>query len=282
VLQVTAAGVATAGSGMGDATLQADVPSGRGSIRISREVVVVPDGTYRLVGTVKDAQFPTVSIEGARVEATPGSVATTTDSSGNYKLFGVPANADIHVSGEGYQVLVETVHLTGNATRSFELTPTAERPNFSGTYTLTIDAGPGCSGQGSLPDNLQHRSYQATLSQVGPTLRVTLTEPRFRLNNAGLGNFFTGKVGISGATFTIESFSQYYYFYYTTYAGITERLTDNSILAIGGSVVTTGTVATGVSGRMSGSLLHYDTRFPFGGYAGGCFSSSHQFALTPR
>jgi hypothetical protein len=282
LLQVTAAGVATAGSGMGDATLQADVPSGRGSIRISREVVVVPDGTYRLVGTVKDAQFPTVSIAGARVEATPGSVATTTDSSGNFKLYGVPANTDIHVTGEGYQVLVQSVHLTGNTTRSFELTPSAERPNFTGQYTLTIDAGPGCSGQGALPDNLQHRSYQATLTQTGPTVLVTLTEPRFSLNKNGLGNHFTGTVGISSTTFAIEFFSQYYYYYYRTYSGITERLTDNTILTIGGSAVTKGTPATGLSGLMPGDLAHYDTRFPFGGYVGSCFSKSNQFSLAPR
>lgn len=282
LLQVTAAGVATAGSGMGDATLQADVPSGRGSVRISREVVVVPDGTYRLVGTVKDAQFPTVSIAGARVEATPGSVATTTDSSGNYKLYGVPANTDIHVTGEGYQVLVQSVHLTGNTTRSFELTPSAERPNFTGQYTLTIDAGPGCSGQGSLPDSLQHRSYQATVTQTGATLLVSLTEPRFSLSKNGLGNHFSGTVGINGATFVIDSFYQYYYFYYSTYSSITERLTDNTILMMGGSAVTKGTPATGLSGPMVGSLVHYDTRFPAGGYLGSCFSNSNQFSLAPR
>jgi hypothetical protein len=51
---------------------------------------------------------------------------------------------------------------------------------------------------------------------------------------------------------------------------------------MGGSAVTKGTPATGLSGPMVGSLVHYDTRFPAGGYLGSCFSNSNQFSLAPR
>jgi hypothetical protein len=280
LIKVTSAGLVTAGSGIGDVTLSADVAF-RGTTRVTRELVILPDGTYRLVGKVTDGEFPSMPVASAHLTATPGSATTTTDSQGNYRLYGVPPDGSLQISHDGYQPLVQSLHLTAHASQSFQLTPTAPRINLAGLYTLTIDAAPGCAGPGSLPADLQHRSYQATVTQNGLAIQVALTESRFRINPSGLGNHFAGLAGVGGATFTLDNYSDYYYFYYRQYPSIAERLPDGTILVVVGPVVTTGT-PTGLTGTFDGFIAHYDSRFPTTGYIAGCFSSSHQFALTPR
>jgi hypothetical protein len=281
LLQVTSAGVAVAGSGMGDVTLQADVPVERATARLSREVVVLPDGTYRLVGTVLANEVLTVS--GARLEVTPGSAFATTDFAGYYKLYGVPADASIRIVRDGYQPFEQSVHLTGHATKSFILTSTNPSAHLvlGGPSTVAIDAAPGCS---ALPDDLQHRSYQATVTRIEQTnsVDVNLTEPRFSPRN-GLGNHFPGTVEVGGAGFNISGFfSRSYYrgllYYY--YPDVVERLSDGTILLVAGSVRTTGTAA-GLFGQLDGELSHYSA-FPNGALLGTCVSKLHRFALTPR
>jgi hypothetical protein len=282
LLQVTSAGVAVAGSGMGDVTLQADVPVERGTARVSREVVILPDGTYRLVGSVLANEVLTVA--GARLDVTPGSAFATTDFAGNYKLYGVPADASIRIVRDGYQPFEQSVHLTEHATKSFVLTPTNPSVHLviASASIVAIDTAPGCS---ALPEDLQHRNYQATVSRFELTdafVQVTLTEPRFSIKN-GLGNHFYGRVETGGADFDISGFfSRSYYrgllYYY--YPDVVERLSDGTILLVAGSVTTTGTAA-GLSGRLDGELSHYSS-FPNGVLLGTCVSKSHQFALTPR
>jgi hypothetical protein len=265
--------------GLGEVTLSAAVSG----VRASREVVIVPDGTYRLVGRVTDGEFPSAGVAGAQVQALSGSasITTTTDTSGNYRLYGMRVDSEVHVTRDGYQPLVQTIHLTGHATQNFQLTPIGgPRLNLAGSYTLTIDAAPGCSGPDALPDDLQHRSYQATVTQNAVNLRVDLTEPRFRLNN-GLGNYFTGSAEVGGATFTLADYIDYYYFNFRQYPSIAEQLSDGTVLVVAGSVATKGTAA-GLSGQLSGSLTHYRTLLPFGFYLGQCYSTAHQFRLTPR
>lgn len=276
VLQVTSAGVATAGSGLGEATLQADAGS---TVRVSREVLVLSDGTYRLVGTVKDAEFPAVLIGGAHFDVTPGSASATSDSQGNYRLYGVPADASVHIVSDGYQPLEQSVHLTGNATQGFQLTPSGPRLNLKGSYTLSIDAAPGCSGPLSLPDDLQHRSYQAFVTQNDQTVQVSLTEfGRFKFDFDGRGAGFTGVAGVGRATFTLDPFDPSYSFYSGGYPSIVELLSNGTLLMVDGQAGVTGTAA-GLSGVLTGGIVN---RARGGAFIGGCVSSAHQFRLTPR
>lgn len=286
LLQVTSAGVARAGSLTGEVVLSVDgtVP-GQGHVTASREVMILPDGTYRLIGKVTDVELATAGIAGAHVQAFPGTASAITDSAGNFKLYGLPADSEVHVTSDGYQPTVQSVHLTGHASKDFQLTPAGPRLHLAGLYTLSIDAAPGCSGYFSLPVGLQHRSYQATVTQTGLTLQVTLTEPRFILDGSGLGNHIAGTAGIVGATFTFASYDIDYYYglYLQQYPSIAERLSDGTALLISGSVSAKGTAA-GLSGELNGALAHVTSGFPTSGYFmdSFCSSSSHQFTLTPR
>ena len=284
LLQVKSAGLVTAGQLRGDAAIAVTTGGGAARIVATRELVVVPDGTYRMVGIVSDAGDSASRVANARVTVSPGSLATTTDFEGRYRLYGVPANATIQVTKDGYLPFSESVQLSAHSTRDFSLDFTGPRLSLNGPYTLVIDFTGRCSS-GPLSPALQRRSYDAVLNQSGSTVEVTLTEPRFRLNTIGGGNKFSGRVEATGATFLLPYYDPYYYLYYAPsyYPGIAERLNDGSFLIIQGSTVTTGSAA-GLSGEMAGSLANWDSRFPRGnsGPLTSCASSNARFTLTPR
>ena len=91
LLRVDTSGLVTAGQQTGEATLSADLtPSGLGgATRSSKEILVLPDGTYRVVGVVTDDGTPPTPVAGARIEVTgPTPVVAITDWDGRYRLYG--------------------------------------------------------------------------------------------------------------------------------------------------------------------------------------------------
>lgn len=270
-------GLATA-AGAGEAALTAEVATG-GIRRGTKEVVVVPEGTYRLVGVVSDAEYPELRIAAARVEVTPGSLVTTTGSDGTYRLYGVPPDAELSVSADGYLPVVRNLHLDRHGVEDVGLALPAPRLAISGPYTLAIDVDGPCS---QLSQEERHRTYDALVTQDAFRLDVVLTEPRFRLDGSGKGNRFSGTVNSTGATFQLDSFSYYYYYYIFGYPHVAEVLSDNTILVIAGSATTTSS-AGGLSGTLNGSVSRWaieSGRSPR--WLGECFSRPIRFTLTPR
>jgi Carboxypeptidase regulatory-like domain len=281
VLVVNTSGLVTAGqAGRGEAVITADIAP-QGTIRGTREVVVQPEGTYRIVGQVREADAPTVPIVGARVEVVSGSNVTFTDSGGNYRLYGVPPQANIRISAAGYEVMDQSVELTANTTRNFGLNVNGTRLVLNGPYTISVDTVTPCTAMSA---SLQHRSYEAMLTTTGTTVDVQLTEPRFRINSTARGNRFSGRVLGGGATFTLEYYYSYYYSYYGPpgYPNLVERLGDNTFLVVEGNATTTGTAAA-LTGVLNGDITNWDSRFPTNPrYLGGCFGTNLQFSVTPR
>ena len=278
-LRVSPTGVATASSSMGEAVLTADY----GSRRASKEVVILPEGTFRIAGRIVDDEFPDAGVAAAKVEALPQGPSTFTDGNGMYKLYGVSAGADLRITAPGYEQISQLVQMPQHATQNFRLVPSGPRLTLAGPYLLEIDVTKGCS---QIPVELQHRRYDAFITQNGTKLDVRLTEPRFRI--AGIrGDRFTGKVGQTGATFELPGEFYYYYgFYPAGHPAVVERLPDNSHLVVSGEVTATGSAA-GLSGFLNGSIggvLLFDSRFPtFTRYLGGCdFKSAIRFSLSPR
>lgn len=285
VLRVDASGLATAGQQAGEDTVSVDV-SGSGSQRnASRDILVLPEDTYRLAGTVTETAPPMVPVADARVEVVGRDAVAITERDGRYRLFGVPRGAEIRVTRDGYHPLVQRVQIAGHATQDFRLALSGSRLDLAGPYTLTIDAA--CSTSTPVPPDLRHRSYAAFLTQTGSTVEVVLTESaRFRVNGAGHGDRFSGHADATGATFHLgDNFWPYYGPPYdpSTYPNIVERLSNGSFLVVDGTVLTRGSSGA-LSGDLRGFFLHYDSRFPnvspsFSGL-GSCYSVSHRFTLT--
>jgi hypothetical protein len=281
VAVVSQSGIVTASPSVaGQAVITAEFAD-RTTIRGTREVVTQPEGTYRIAGSVFEADAPTVPVAGARVEAIPGSRSTVTDSTGHYLLFAVPPQASIRITAAGYETLNQSLDLNANASRDFGLNTDGRRLVLNGPYTIAVDVASPCS----LNSTLQHRAYDAVLTTTGTLVDVALTEPRFRLDQSGRGNHFPGRLLAGGATFTLDYFSDGSWADYQ-YPTLAERLGDNTYLVIEGTATTSGS-ATGLIGTLSGDISNWDSRFPVSfmfpnsGYLGEC-TANIQFRVTAR
>ena len=287
ILQVNSAGLLTATQQRGEARVTVRVGSGASSRQASRDIVVVPDGTYRLVGVVRDAENPAFPIEGAIVEANPGSVTATTNAEGGYRLYGVPTDAVIRVSKPGYATVAQPVQLSAHGTQNFELGLSGSRPVLDGGYTVTMDMAAGCTHGGALSTDLRRRVYEATVTQAGPLVEVVLTEPRFRTNGINRGNRFSGYADPTGIRFNLDSYDSYYYYVGPTrYPSVAEILSDGKFLVPGGQAFVVGSAAR-MSGGFNATFYKYGASFPnFPFFNTGveeyCSSAAAQLTLTQR
>ena len=282
LLQVNSRGLVSASPLRGEARVTVRYGSGSQTVTASREIVVVPDGTFRLSGLVRDSESLSSLLDSARVEvpSEPG-LSTMTNSTGEYKLYGVPPNAVIQVSRQGYAPIAQPVQLTGHALRDFVMVLDAARLELFGQYTVAMDMPASCSyGTGLVPE-LRRRVYEATVTQSGPAVEVTLTEPRFRLNHANRGNRFTGFANSTGVRFTLDAFDSYYYL--PAYPSVAEQLSDGTFFVPQGEAIVTGN-SSRVSGGFNATFAHYDKSFASNRFAllSHCTTPLTQLTLTRR
>jgi hypothetical protein len=182
-------------------------------------------------------------IPGAKVEVIDGP-STTTDGNGAYRLYGVPAEADVRVTTDGYAVYEQHFQLTTHTSFNFrmEVPPV---PPVSGNYTLTLESASSCHATHPLAEELRRRTYDATVTQNGTLLLVVLTEKRFSSYSDGR---FYGWVTASGASFNLEES--------TWVSPVTEDLPDGSVLEIWGTAQTTR-LSSGFSGALDGYFIHH-------------------------
>ena len=124
------AGLAT-GHLAGDASILARF-EGHQSAPMS--VLVLPPGTYRLRGTVQNTRaFPLFM---ARVEVPAVGLGTTTDPQGRFVLYGVPQDAEIRITQEGYVSRVVSVHLSDHEQHKTFTLSAVDAP-----FVLTLSPG---------------------------------------------------------------------------------------------------------------------------------------------
>lgn len=205
VLSVAAGGVTT-GVKLGEAVVSVTVPRPNlNSITRTRELLVLPPGTYRLSGIVSDVLGP---ISGAKVEIASGPAtgqSTLTGGTGEYRLFGVAGETRLLVTRSGFEAAPLTVDVTGHQTQNVEIRASGTRRDISGTYTLAINAAFHCR---TLPDRVKTRTYAAVVTQNGSVAEVTLSGARFVIGPGARGNRFRGRVGETAAEFAISSYPQ--------------------------------------------------------------------------
>ncbi len=269
VLEVSATGLATA-KVVGEATIRSQYHGLNGT----RLTVVVPQGTFRLVGTVNDSGVPLAGTTVAIIAGVGEGLTTTTDGNGRYALYGVAGHVRLHAKREGYSNLLEELDVADNRAFDFEMRLDRPRADLSGTYTLTFTRA-ACTSD--VPDR---RAYQATVVQNGPRLGITLSGADFIVTSQH-GNSFAGTMdGTDRVAFTINSAYTYYY-YYGAY-DIVERLNGSSVFIVDG--LASGSISTGrIAGTLNGEfIVAQGSAAPFTRVLGHCYSTAHAFEMVRR
>jgi hypothetical protein len=266
ILTIDAAGVAT-GRAMGETSITATF-SGRSTTK--SDIVVVPEGTYRVMGNITDAGVM-VSDADIRVMSGPSQGLSTKTLVGTYRLYGVTGDSEIRVTKAGYEEARRRLVVSRHERVDFALTLSNPRDDVAGTYTLKVTASDECRSM--LPAEAMSRSYQAVITQNGPRLQVKLQGATFYRSGNLVSDHFVGTVEATRVTFQINGPSSYYSYYYNP--DILEQLS-NSLFGFFGTAVTTAS-AGGRSGPLNGQLAIYSTGLR---QQAGCTSAGHRFELT--
>jgi hypothetical protein len=171
VLRVSSAGMVDALT-RGEAVVSWHVEFSSGT----HEIVVVPAGTYRVVGRVSVETEPSVAVGGALVES-DGVPETFTDFSGQYRLYGVAAHGRLRISKTAYVTREIPLAISDHHTENIALTRSEPGAIVEALYQMTIEAGNECRGQ--IPEPLLTRRYAAAITQKESEIRVVLTGARF-------------------------------------------------------------------------------------------------------
>jgi hypothetical protein len=269
-MTVTASGVLT-GVANGEATV-----SGRYSnMTRSQFLLVLPAGTFRLRGQVKEAGM---ALEGVSIAIESGGVRQTaqTQFSGGYVFFGVAGRTAIEARKDGYHPRFEQVDVVDDRTHEIQMAPARTRTDFSGRWTLTISASACQTARfGPLPEEAKTRRYTAIATQDGPQVRLTLADADFVVVG-GRGNTIGGTTDPNDAMrLTIGGPADYYYYYYRI-ADLVERLSDGRQLVISGTVTAAGD-SRRVDGRLGGSFV---LKSSLGTRTAECGAGDHRFEMV--
>jgi hypothetical protein len=274
--------LAVSGSGLVTARARGEqFVSARYSTRTaSARILVLPKGTYRLGGSVREAGFPISNATVTVISGVETGLSTISGFEGFYSLYGVSGPVQIQIKKEGYLNRIESVDVNAHKNVDFQIVAERARADYRGLYTLTISAASPCRfTTGIFPDSARRRTYAAAVAQDGPGIRVTLGDADFIVAN-GRGNGFSGFIDPTDAiTFLIGD--NYYYYYYSGVYDIVERF-ETTALIISGSVSSRGSPGS-ISGTMTGNIMVTRTATPpFFLFSGRCYSDSHRFEMTRR
>lgn len=235
-------------------------------------VIVVPPGTYRLKGTVRDAGLPIdarVTID----DDVKGRTELTTFN-GAYTVYGVAGETEVTVARSGYVTQTRQQVMTSHQVMDFDLQLDGSRPDVSGRYTLEVTAAASCT---ALPGDLRTRSYGALVEQNGPAVMVTLSGPQFVVDNGRTRNRFTGFVESDRIVFRLASSLDDFYYYYFVMPDVLEILSSNRYYAFEGVAVTPAR-----GGLLDGTLQGAVGQFTGPPYwpTSRCVAQAHRFVLA--
>ena len=252
-----------------------------GGMTATREVIFVPDGTFRLKGVVTDPRPPSGPVDSAQVEVVSGvgrGLRTFTGEDGQFQLFGVAGEIELRVTLFGYQTRSEQVTVSEHSSRTIDLFPIVDATDVSGSYTLTIAAADTCSGV--LPADAMVRTYSATVRQVGPALTVTVGGATFgRINGWFASMIREGRVQQNSVQLSFGTLGCFGY-YYGCGPSILEQIGPTRFF------LPTGTAVLPISpnalrGEINGTIeVHEGNSIPGVVPTASCKSSRHQITFT--
>ena len=238
-----------------------------GGLTAEGEVLVLPPGTFRLVGQVsyQGAPIPdaTVSVVAGAGEGLTG----RSDTAGKYALYGVAGRVHIRASKAGYFDKTEPIDVAAHSSLAFEMMPFGPTENYSGVYTLVITADRCTPG---FPEFAKTRVYTARLTQSGAVLAVDLSDANFAFS--GSGRFSGVLEPDDDLTFSLRPLTIWDYDAFD----VIERLPDGNQLLVGGVVVARGTPA-GITRKTPVTQLELDAYMRLNSTADTCYLDRFEF-----
>jgi hypothetical protein len=243
----------SAGSGRFDALKGGETPvrassSNRGA---STNVLVLPAGTFKLSGTVRD---PGGTVDGVDVEVVSGntsSLKTTSRFDGKYALYGVAGNVRVRASGPGYATEEVDVTVGGHTVRDFSLRTSGPIADISGAWKLKVSTSSACSS--SWPEAMRQRELAATITQSG-------TRFSLRFNSPTVVSTYPVEGKIAGSAFSMTlHLDYYYYYYYYGFSGLLERFNQTEWLRLAGTFRSPDASSSVIAGNLEGTFSYFVT-----------------------
>jgi hypothetical protein len=245
IVSVSTAGLAT-GLAPGEVALTAAF-DGRTAVRAG--IMVLPDGTFRLMGVVRDEGFP---VGGARIAVEGGSTAAVTatahEGTGQYHVYGVAGTVRVTAAKDGFEPATKILLVNSHQNLDFDLASVGPRQSVDGAWQLTITAADACI---ALPQDVRMRKYTAILTQSGASIAGTLEGADFFADSGGRLNQFSGVAQPDGVRFRFAPPFDYIFYLPPVFEVL--RSSPPTYFAIIGDVVATPT-GDGYAGALDGSL----------------------------
>ena len=218
-------------------------------------VVVLEDGTYKLAGSVVESSGRVIS--GVSIDVVSGTgtgLHATTNSQGEYALYGVAGSVQLRVSADGYSPQTSDIVVTSDgSTDSFTLTPLETPVDVSGAWTMTLAPSAQCPA--AFPDIARGRAYQVHFTQQGTSLKVDVSSPTLTDYNPGKDY---GTVLGSQLRFFLLGNTDYGDW---SVGNLVDHLSSTETLDFEGTVH--GTIAgSRVQGTLDGDLVYWNSAVP--------------------
>ena len=229
------------------------------SRNISREVVVLPSGTFILRGRISEPG--NLPIGGARVGILDGPQAgkfTNSIYDGRYELFGISGQVMVMASRGEDIAQTKSATMTEDRTLDFELQPRIPPFPVAGSYRVTFTVSSTCSA--ALPEAARVRSYAAAIAQDAARVEIELSGAQFAVNprdNRGRG--FSGRLQGNVLSMSIGDT------YYGYFEDLVEQLDPSTYLTING-YANGSAAASEISGRVQGVIAVWDAPNGFYGF----------------
>lgn len=267
VLSMSAPGLFT-GTSTGDLSISTALNGQRATIG---DVIVVPQGTFRLSGAVREAGIPVEAL--VRIENRALGRQEVQTVRGEFAVYGVLGETHVTALKSGYADQTTTRVVLAHDRVVLELTPAAPRAEVSGPYRLSVFASNHCS---NLPDDVRVRSYDALVEQDGPSLTVTLSGAQFLAESGRTLNRFKGVLEPDRAVFTLAAPAVDFYYYHYGGPDVFE------ILSPGRNYVMQGTAVVPMPDRLDGTMsgtIRFLTSSRFA-TASACSADDHRFVFA--
>jgi hypothetical protein len=214
----------------------------------STAVLVLPAGTYKLSGTVKDSFGGVEAVTVQVVSGTGTGLSARTSSGGTYRLYGVSGVVQLRASAAGYHSRDFTATVNGHTVQNVEIDSDGTSFDVAGEWTFAIGTSSACSS--SWPEAARRREATAVIRQQATRLHVQFTSPSIAPTYESQGR-------IMGTEFSLTIYYDYYYGSH----GFLDRLSQTEWVAASGTITGQASQST-ITGTFNGSIEYYASGSP--------------------